>query len=99
MAVVIYAPSLALEAVSGVPKEGTIIVTGLVCTFYTTLGGMKAVIWTDVFQASIMVAGMFYSRVEIFNVPQNSNWCIDHSFHCFNRIERCCSNLNIFRVR
>ena len=33
--------------------------TGLVCTFYTTLGGMKAVIWTDVFQASIMVTGRF----------------------------------------
>merc|ERR1711962_1274732 len=36
MAVVIYAPSLALEAVSGIPKEGTIVITGLVCTFYTT---------------------------------------------------------------
>lgn len=65
MAVVIYAPSIALEAVSGVPKEGTIIVTGLVCTFYTTLGGMKAVIWTDVFQASIMVTGRLCKYVPV----------------------------------
>ncbi|XP_066913221.1 sodium-coupled monocarboxylate transporter 1-like isoform X2 [Clytia hemisphaerica] len=58
LAVVLYAPSLALEAVAGVPLTATIISTGLVCTFYTTLGGMKAVIWTDVFQAFVMVTGL-----------------------------------------
>lgn len=58
LSVVLYAPSLALEAVAGVPLWATIISTGLVCTFYTTLGGMKAVIWTDVFQAGVMVTGL-----------------------------------------
>ncbi|XP_012565084.2 sodium-coupled monocarboxylate transporter 1 isoform X1 [Hydra vulgaris] len=58
LAVVLYAPSLALESVAGIPLTATIISTGLVCTFYTTLGGMKAVIWTDVFQAGIMVTGL-----------------------------------------
>lgn len=56
--VVLYAPSLALEAVAGLPLHMSILTTGIVCTFYTTLGGLKAVIWTDVFQASIMVAGL-----------------------------------------
>ena len=27
------------------------------CIFYTTLGGLKAVIWTDVFQSAIMLCG------------------------------------------
>jgi len=58
LSVVLYAPSLALEAVAGVPLTATIITTGVVCTFYTTLGGMKAVIWTDVFQAGVMVLGL-----------------------------------------
>eukprot|EP00794_Sanderia_malayensis_P017922 gene17922-19703_t len=58
LSVVLYAPSLALEAVAGVPLTATIITTGLVCNFYTTLGGMKAVIWTDVFQAGVMVLGL-----------------------------------------
>ncbi|XP_047135309.2 sodium-coupled monocarboxylate transporter 1 isoform X1 [Hydra vulgaris] len=58
LAVVFYAPSLALESVAGIQITATIISTGVVCTFYTTLGGMKAVIWTDVFQAGIMVAGL-----------------------------------------
>ncbi|KAL7388013.1 hypothetical protein ABVT39_005420 [Epinephelus coioides] len=30
---------------------------GLVCTLYTALGGLKAVIWTDVFQTVVMFAG------------------------------------------
>ncbi|CAB4002935.1 intersectin-1 isoform X1 [Paramuricea clavata] len=56
--VVLYAPSLALQAVAGVPLVASIISTGVVCTFYTTLGGLKAVVWTDVFQALVMVAGL-----------------------------------------
>uniref|UniRef100_A0A8D3DMX6 Sodium/iodide cotransporter n=1 Tax=Scophthalmus maximus TaxID=52904 RepID=A0A8D3DMX6_SCOMX len=31
--------------------------TGIICTLYTTLGGMKAVIWTDVFQIIVMFSG------------------------------------------
>uniref|UniRef100_A0A8C5DE94 Sodium/iodide cotransporter n=1 Tax=Gouania willdenowi TaxID=441366 RepID=A0A8C5DE94_GOUWI len=31
--------------------------TGIICTVYTTLGGMKAVIWTDVFQIVVMLSG------------------------------------------
>eukprot|EP00112_Aurelia_sp_Birch-Aquarium-sp1_P018255 Seg4332.2 transcript_id=Seg4332.2/GoldUCD/mRNA.D3Y31 product="Sodium-coupled monocarboxylate transporter 2" protein_id=Seg4332.2/GoldUCD/D3Y31 len=58
LSVVIFAPSLALEAVAGVPMAATIISTGVVCTFYTTLGGMRAVVWTDVFQATIMLTGL-----------------------------------------
>lgn len=56
--VVLYAPSLALEAVAGIPLPASILTTGIVCTFYTSLGGLKAVIWTDVFQSMIMVAGL-----------------------------------------
>ncbi|XP_065672818.1 sodium-coupled monocarboxylate transporter 1 isoform X5 [Hydra vulgaris] len=59
VSLVLYAPSLALESVAKVPLSATIISTGVVCTFYTALGGMKAVIWTDVFQAVMMLAGLF----------------------------------------
>eukprot|EP00112_Aurelia_sp_Birch-Aquarium-sp1_P003761 Seg1422.13 transcript_id=Seg1422.13/GoldUCD/mRNA.D3Y31 product="Sodium-coupled monocarboxylate transporter 2" protein_id=Seg1422.13/GoldUCD/D3Y31 len=58
LAVVIFAPSLALQAVAGVPMAASIISTGAVCTFYTTLGGMRGVVWTDVFQACIMMLGL-----------------------------------------
>uniref|UniRef100_A0A8D0G8G5 Solute carrier family 5 member 12 n=1 Tax=Sphenodon punctatus TaxID=8508 RepID=A0A8D0G8G5_SPHPU len=36
---------------------GSVFATGIVCTFYCTLGGLKAVVWTDVFQMIVMLAG------------------------------------------
>uniref|UniRef100_A0A4W3JZV3 Sodium-coupled monocarboxylate transporter 1 n=1 Tax=Callorhinchus milii TaxID=7868 RepID=A0A4W3JZV3_CALMI len=36
----------------------SIITTGLVCALYTTLGGIKAVVWTDVVQICVMMAGL-----------------------------------------
>ncbi|XP_040200251.1 sodium-coupled monocarboxylate transporter 1-like [Rana temporaria] len=55
--IVIYAPALALNQVTGFHLWGAVVATGVVCTFYCTLGGLKAVVWTDVFQVGIMVAG------------------------------------------
>ncbi|XP_072031409.1 sodium-coupled monocarboxylate transporter 1-like [Amphiura filiformis] len=49
ISIVTYAPALAIEAVNGFAMWKTILITGSVCTFYSALGGMKAVIWTDVF--------------------------------------------------
>ncbi|XP_075606298.1 sodium-dependent multivitamin transporter isoform X1 [Balearica regulorum gibbericeps] len=57
MGVVLYAPSLALNAVTGFDLWSAVLTMGLVCTVYTTLGGLKAVIWTDVFQTLVMFAG------------------------------------------
>ncbi|XP_077988107.1 sodium-dependent multivitamin transporter-like [Glandiceps talaboti] len=58
LSVAVYAPSLALSAVSGLNVWVSVIAIGLTCTFYTALGGMKAVIWTDVLQSLIMFAGI-----------------------------------------
>lgn len=52
MGIVIYGPSLALNAVTGLSLEASIISVGVVCTFYTTIGGIRAVVWTDLFQVS-----------------------------------------------
>uniref|UniRef100_A0A3Q3GCC8 Sodium-dependent multivitamin transporter n=1 Tax=Kryptolebias marmoratus TaxID=37003 RepID=A0A3Q3GCC8_KRYMA len=57
MGVCVYTPAFALNAVTGFELWGTVLVTGLVCTLYTTMGGLKAVIWTDVFQTVVMFAG------------------------------------------
>ncbi|XP_061609958.1 solute carrier family 5 member 6a isoform X3 [Phyllopteryx taeniolatus] len=57
MGVVLYAPALALNAVTGFDLWGAVLAMGLVCTLYTSLGGLKAVMWTDVFQTVVMFAG------------------------------------------
>ncbi|KAK7484707.1 hypothetical protein BaRGS_00024115 [Batillaria attramentaria] len=58
MAFLLYAPSLALNAVTGINLWGSVVGMGFVVTFYTTLGGMKAVLWTDTFQAGVIYAGL-----------------------------------------
>lgn len=50
IAIVLYVPALTLEAVTGLPRSISIIAVGLVCVFYSTMGGIKAVIVTDLFQ-------------------------------------------------
>nr|XP_039253944.1 sodium-coupled monocarboxylate transporter 1-like [Styela clava] len=53
----IYAPALALNEVTGLGVWWSVALTAVVCTFYTTLGGLKAVVWTDVFQCMVMWIG------------------------------------------
>ncbi|NXE14441.1 SC5AC protein, partial [Lophotis ruficrista] len=55
--IVVYAPSLALNQVTGFDLWGSVVATGVVCTFYCSLGGLKAVVWADAFQMIIMVVG------------------------------------------
>ncbi|XP_022250400.1 sodium-coupled monocarboxylate transporter 1-like [Limulus polyphemus] len=59
MAIVLYAPSLALSQVTGISVWSAVLSIGLVCTFYTAVGGIKAVVWTDLFQVTMMFIAMF----------------------------------------
>lgn len=54
---VIYAPALALNQITGLDLWGVLVATGAVCILYCTLGGLKAVIWTDVLQMVVMLSG------------------------------------------
>jgi len=46
MSVVLYTPAVAVQQVTGISLWISILVTGIVCTVYTSLGGMKAVVFT-----------------------------------------------------
>ncbi|XP_044595593.1 putative sodium-dependent multivitamin transporter [Cotesia glomerata] len=52
--IVIYAPALALEATTGLNENMSIILIGLICTFYSSIGGIKAIIVTDLLQGALM---------------------------------------------
>lgn len=61
MSIVLLLPALALSAVTGIGLTTTVLVMGGVTTLYTFLGGMKAVIWTDVLQVFVMVGGAVFA--------------------------------------
>ncbi|NXT38948.1 SC5A8 protein, partial [Pelecanoides urinatrix] len=79
--IVIYAPALALNQVTGFDLWGAVVTTGVVCTFYCTLGGLKAVVWTDVFQVGIMVAGFSSVIIRSVVVQEGIGHIINDSYY------------------
>lgn len=57
LAVVVYLPALVLSSVIQVDIYICILLMGLISIVYTLLGGMAAVIWTDVIQSIVLFLG------------------------------------------
>jgi SSS family solute:Na+ symporter len=73
-AVILYLVGLLLSQFLAWPITVIIIVIGVVTIIYTLLGGMEAVIWTDVVQSVIMIGGLIFCAVSlswrIFSGPE-----------------------------
>jgi len=65
MGIVLFLPAIALSTVAGLNIYICILIMGLFCTIYTTLGGIEAVIWTDVFQVVVLLGGAIAAIVVI----------------------------------
>lgn len=63
--IVLFLPSLALSMVTGIDVITCILVMGILSIAYTVMGGIEAVIWTDVFQVIILVGGALLSMIWI----------------------------------
>ena len=72
-AVILYLSSLLLSSFIDVDIRMLIIVIGIVTIIYTLMGGMEAVIWTDVMQSVIMIGGIIFIGIlltkEVFARP------------------------------
>jgi SSS family solute:Na+ symporter len=70
MGTVMYLMALPLEVLLGLGIRTLILVTGVVVTVYSFLGGITAVIWTDALQAMVLTAGALVCvAVLLFGVP------------------------------
>ncbi|XP_077514378.1 sodium-coupled monocarboxylate transporter 1-like isoform X3 [Amblyomma americanum] len=58
IAISLYAPALALSQLTGMTLWSAVVAIGLVCTAYTSIGGIKAVVLTDTFQAVVTIVAM-----------------------------------------
>ncbi|XP_072762052.1 sodium-coupled monocarboxylate transporter 1 [Anoplolepis gracilipes] len=57
--VAVYAPALALSHVTGLNTYIAVTLVYVVCIFYASQGGMKAVIMADTFQAAVLIGSLF----------------------------------------
>ncbi len=61
MSVILFLPSLAIATITGIDVVWSILLMGVFTILYTTLGGMKAVIWTDFVQVFVMFGGAIFA--------------------------------------
>ena len=88
--IVLFLPSIALSVVTGIDVSVCILLMGVLSIVYTVLGGIEAVIWTDVLQVVVLLGGallclvMIPMEVEggfsaVMNIAISNN-----KFHIFN---------------
>ena len=65
MSVMVFLPALVITAIIGMDIYVAIILMGIFSIVYTVMGGMEAVVWTDVIQVVVLVFGIIYSLVFI----------------------------------
>ena len=63
----LYAPAIVLSVIMGWDETVTILIMGVITVGYTMMGGITAVIWTDVVQMLMMFAGIAIALVVLFN--------------------------------
>ena len=90
IAIVLFLPSLALNAATGFNIYLCILLMGVVTLVYCTLGGIEAVVWGDVIQGFLLVGGAVASVFWIIG-GIDGGWsgfmqvaCQENKFHILN---------------
>ena len=63
MSIIMYLPSMALAEVTGLDVNMLIVVMGVIAIIYSYSGGLKAVLYTDFIQGTILIVGIALSLV------------------------------------
>jgi len=82
--IILLLPSLAISVVAGIPVSLSIIVMGVLCVIYTSVGGIEAVVWTDVMQVFVLLGGSLFAffwilasldftLIEVFEYAKDNN--------------------------
>ncbi len=71
-AAILYATSLVIQFITGIDVRVAIVIVTVIALIYTVMGGIAAVIWTDVIQAGVLFVGAFiivFALVEQLPAP------------------------------
>ena len=63
MSIIMYLPSIALAEVTGIDVNLLIVVMGVIAIIYSYSGGLKAVLYTDFIQGTVLIVGIALSLV------------------------------------
>ncbi len=61
MSVILFLPALAIATITGIDVVWSVLLMGGFTIIYTAMGGMKAVIWTDVVQVIVKMGGAVFA--------------------------------------
>jgi len=62
--IAVYVPALTFNQVSGIGIHTITPIVIIICTFYTTVGGIRGVVWTDVVQSIVMYGSLVVIMVK-----------------------------------
>ncbi len=65
ISIILYLPAVVLSTIAGINIYLCILFMGLISTFYTVLGGIEAVVWSDVLQVIIFFVGIIIALIVI----------------------------------
>jgi SSS family solute:Na+ symporter len=71
-AAVLYATAIVLSYITGIPEVTGIVIVTIIALIYTVMGGITAVIWTDVIQSGILLLGagiIMYALIDGSTTP------------------------------
>ena len=95
---VVYAPAMAMSIVTGIPLWSCICMMGLLATAYTALGGLAAVVWTDVIQFVILIGGAIWVAVSLVNGVEGGTGAIIQLAHETGRLHIADWRLDLFAM-
>ena len=88
--IVLFLPSIAISVVTGIEVDTCILIMGVLSIIYTVLGGIEAVIWTDVIQVIVLLGGALLCLL-LIPLRLEGGWgemmdiaIADHKFHLFD---------------
>lgn len=79
MSVILFLPALAISTITGIDVVWSVLLMGGFTIVYTAMGGMKAVIWTDVVQVIVKMGGAVFAILFIV-------WTLKGGFGEFTQI-------------
>ena len=78
MATALYIPAVVLAKITGLNPILLTLISGVVVTAYTAGGGIRAVMWTDVFQFFVLFGGLVFGLIVVIRQTPGGFGAIIH---------------------